>query len=329
MRQAAAVSLVAVVLMGAAVGALSGPMSRRLFDGRWSMQVVLLVGLVALWAAHATRGAVAGLGRFGNYGLQLGVEGLTRALGCVVLVLAAVRGPFAYALLVPGCILVSVVVSVPLLPQALRAGPAADRRETTQALAWLLAGSLLSQVIVNGSPIAAKALARAHDPVAGRLLAGLVLTRVPLFLFGAVQAALLPNLAALAARGDRAGFRRGLRRLLVLVTAVTMVTAGLTIAAGPELLRLAFGPHYDLGRDVLAELAVGTGSYLVAATAAQSLVALRRYGTATVAWFGAAVVFLGMLLTPLSLVPRISLGFLAGCVVAASIALAALLRSVR
>lgn len=329
LRQAAKVSLVAVVGLAAVVGALSGPMSRRLFDGRPSLQVVLLVGLLALWAAHATRGAIAGLGRFGNYGLQLGVEGATRAVACVVLAAAAVHGPFGYALLVPGCILVSVVVSLPLLPQALAPGPPADPRETTHALAWLLAGSLLSQVIVNGSPIAAKALARAHDPVAGRLLAGLVLTRIPLFLFGAVQAALLPNLSALAARGDRTALRLALRRLLGLLVAITIVTTVITIAAGPELLRLVFGPGYGLGRDVLAELAIGTGSYLVAATAAQSLVALQRYAVATACWLAAAAVFLAMLAAPISLTPRISLGFLAGCLVAAASALTGLLRATR
>jgi O-antigen/teichoic acid export membrane protein len=108
-----------------------------------------------------------------------------------------------------------------------------------------------------------------------------------------------------------------------------MVTTGVTIAAGPELLRLVFGADYQLGRGVLAALATGTGAYLLAATAAQSLVALRRYGVATATWFVSAVVFLAILAAPMSLVPRISVGFLAACAAAAVLALAALLRATR
>ena len=69
--------------------------------------------------------------------------------------------------------------------------------------------------LVNAGPIAVELLATAaEDDEAGRFLACLVIARVPLFLFQAVQAALLPRLSALASEGRTEELRQGLARLL-------------------------------------------------------------------------------------------------------------------
>ena len=52
---------------------------------------------------------------------------------------------------------------------------------------------------------------------------GVLLARIPLFLFQAVQAALLPGLSRLAARGELVEFRAGLARLAYLVIAVGVI----------------------------------------------------------------------------------------------------------
>ena len=57
-------------------------------------------------------------------------------------------------------------------------------------------------------------LTEAEKDAAGRFLPGLVIARIPLFLFQAVQAALLPKLSALAGAGLHGSFRKGLWRLL-------------------------------------------------------------------------------------------------------------------
>ena len=51
----------------------------------------------------------------------------------------------------------------------------------------------------------------------GEFTAALVVARLPFFLFQAIQAALLPKLSGLVARGRYDEFRRGLRRLVLIV----------------------------------------------------------------------------------------------------------------
>ena len=70
--------------------------------------------------------------------------------------------------------------------------------------------------LVNAGPIATTLLA---DESEGEQVTqfgyGVLLARIPLFLFQAVQAALLPRLGRLAARGELREFRVGFRRLLM------------------------------------------------------------------------------------------------------------------
>ena len=72
----------------------------------------------------------------------------------------------------------------------------------------------------------------------------LVLARVPLFLFAAIQASFLPGMAALAAEGDTAGFRRRLNLIAGAVTALGVAGLLVIVAIGPWLVRLVYGAEY-------------------------------------------------------------------------------------
>src|SRR6185312_12035894 len=86
-------------------------------------------------------------------------------------------------------------------------GPAAEWKELSSALGWLLAASLLAQALVSAGPLAVKLLATDQEQeVAGRFLAGLVIVRVPVYLFQAMAAAVLPDLSRLAASNRWADF---------------------------------------------------------------------------------------------------------------------------
>ena len=63
----------------------------------------------------------------------------------------------------------------------------------------------------------------ATRPLVTQFAYGVLLARIPLFMFQAVQAALLPRLSRLAATGELDEFRAGLRRLLMVVLAVGVV----------------------------------------------------------------------------------------------------------
>ena len=61
----------------------------------------------------------------------------------------------------------------------------------------------------------------------------MLLARIPLFLFQAVQAALLPRLSRLAARNEIAEFRSGFARLMKLVLLVGVVGTAGAFLLGP------------------------------------------------------------------------------------------------
>lgn len=309
--------IVGMLILLAAVG---GPtVVGLLFDGSWLVLLALVVSWVALWAAHLSRGALAGHGRFKTYGAQLAVEGVVRVIGCAALAALSVDSTWPYGLLLGAATLVSVLVTVPR-PQIFdRSGPPAAWREVLGSLGWLLVAALGSAVLVNGGPVAVELLAGPGDAAAaGALLAGLVLARLPLFIFGAVQASLLPNLAVLLAAGRKRDFNSGCTRLLLGITFVTFVatlTAGLL---GPEAIGFFFGPQLTLTGGEMARLAAASGAYMAAVALSQPLIAMRCYARTVAGWaVGCAIFGLVMLLVD-GLIGRVIAGYLWGSIGAAA-----------
>jgi len=327
LRRAALLGLVVLGILFAATMIAGPALIAHLFDGSGLLLGGLLLSLLGLWGAHCSRGAFAGSGNFARYGTQLAVEGGSRLIGCLVLAAAAVHSAGAYGLVVGGAFVVSVAATAPALRGLAAPGPDARWEELTGALGWLAAGSVLSQALVNAGPVAVKLLATgAQAAAAGQLLAGLVLARLPLFLFAAVQAALLPRLAALLAAGRTDLFRQGVRRLLL---AVTLLAVGMTItmaALGPALLHLLFGNRFRLGAAELSLLSAATGLYLAAGVLGNALLALQRFRAAAGGWAIGIAVLVVVIATPASLFARVERGFLLGCA-GAVIALAVLLRT--
>ena len=103
------------------------------------------------------------------------------------------------------------------------------------------------------------------------------LARVPLLMFQAVQAALLPKLSANAAEGKHDEFRNGLVRLLFIVLAIALVGVLGSLVAGKPVGKIVFHDKWTLNNGNLALLAAGAGAYIIAFTLAQGLIALRGY----------------------------------------------------
>jgi O-antigen/teichoic acid export membrane protein len=332
-RRAAALSggyAAVLIVVALATGPLTVP---RLFDGSWALLECLLLAVLGLWAVYLSRGVLAGAGRFGAYGGQLGVEGGTRIVAVVVLVAVGVHRTGAYGVLIGGCLVLAAVATVRPTLQVVTPGLPARWQELSSALGLMLVGSVLAQGLVNAPPIAAKLLTHGGDSAsAGQVLTGTVLARLPLFAFAAVQAALLPGLAAQLAAGDRHGFVRGLTRLLAVAAGVTAVTTVIAAVAGQPLLHAFFGSRYDLGNDVLAQLALASGLYMGAAIVGQSLLALRRYAAAAAGWAVGVGVFVVVAYAGTALITRVVDGFLFGALaalVALSVSLARRLRSLQ
>ena len=153
---------------------------------------------------------------------------------------------------------------------------------------------------------------------------GVLLARIPLFMFQAVQAALLPRLSRLAARGELGEFRAGLKRLLKVVLVVGVVGTVGALVLGPAVIEVVYDA--DLSGRTLAMLALGSACYMVALSLAQAVIALRGHAYVAVGWVIGVIAFsLGTWLFSDDLFRRVEFGLLISSV-AAMVTFAVVLR---
>lgn len=311
------------------VAATAPVVGRRIFDDQPVLVVSLAVALAGYFVVHLVRGVLSGRQRMGSYGVLLAADGLLRLAACALLAAVEVQTAGAYGLALAFSPFVAVAFTVGLRPGDVAVGSGGDARwwDLWTAYGHLLLGALASQLLVNGPAVAVKALAAPEEKaVAGRFLAGLVITRVPLFLFAAVQAALVPALAMLAARGDVSGFRAALQRMVLLVLGLSALTVLVTFAVGPPVVRVLFGAEFSLERAVLTWLAIANTAFLLALLLAQALIALGRHAHVGLGWVAGFGAFLLALLLPPALAGRAALAFVIGSAAALTFMAVPLLR---
>ena len=294
------------------------------FDALFDEQAMLVAGflltLVGYAVAHPVRGLLSGNGRFVDYSIYFGVEGGLRvvAAGLLFLVGAGTAGPYGIALgVVP---LLAVAASLVRPRRLVEPGPPSRAGEVTASLGALLAASLLTAGLMNAGPIAVELLAtESESAAAGRFLAGLVIARVPLFLFQAVQASLLPRLAHLAGGRQWTEFRHALRRLLLVVGGIGAVATLVAWSIGPFVVTTLFGEEYELSSRDLALLALSSAGFMVAVTLGQSLIALSSQAHLALAWAAGVLAF--VLVTALGddLYLRVELGLVIGTTVVSGV----------
>jgi O-antigen/teichoic acid export membrane protein len=291
----------------------------ELFHGETLLLVALLIALVSYYLAFTTRGTLSGNGRFGPYGQMHASEGLLRLVFCIVLFAAGVGTPWLYGLALALPPFGAIAISLRGQRGLMTPGPEAPYSELSSALSLLLLGSVLAQLLSYASFLAANLLAEpSEQDLVGKFITGLFIARIPILLFQAVQAALLPKLAHLAGEGRHADFKVGMRKLVLIVLALGALG---TIAAGligPWAGELLFGADkFILGNRDLALLAAGSGCFILALTLAQGLIALRGYATTAVSWFVGIIVFVAVTAAGNDLFLRVELGFVVGSAVAA------------
>jgi O-antigen/teichoic acid export membrane protein len=174
------------------------------------------------------------------------------------------------------------------------------------------------QTFLNAGPV----LVNATVAVEGAALAGFVfnavlIARAPLQLFQAVQAAILPHLTRLRARGHADPFHRSVTLTLQAIAGFAAAVTLALLAVGPEAMDLLFGGDFDYARGGLALMGLGMGLYLAAATLTQAALARGQAERASVRWLLAAVAFVALLLAPTfdDRVLRVELAFLGGALV--------------
>ena len=286
---ARSVVVVALAMLAgfAVLAALAGPvLSARLLGGYGGLVVLLVLAMAGMAAAYVVRGLLSGRGRFGRYGAQLALDGVLRVAAAGVLFGAGVENVVAYALVLFVSPVVAVLVTAPRVSVLVRpGGPEVAGRAVARAVATLLAASVLSQVLANAGPIIVQLLATPHEAeVSGQFLAALVIARVPLFLFAAVQAVFLPGLAGLVSVGDGTGFRRRVDLVAIGTLIIGVVGAFAIWLLGPELVPVLFGPRFSIDRAVITLIAVSGALFMLAQVAAQALLALRADRAVVLGW---------------------------------------------
>lgn len=316
--------LVAVVLLAAAP--LLVP---RVLAGSWGLLAAAVVAACGAAAVYLLRGLFAGERRFGWYAISLGLEGVARIVPCVVLALVGATDPLAYGwafalgtgiaalLCLParaphaptnGTVVGTCSTNGPLVREEGAAepmtrsradsGPPVDLRTMARATGLLIVASGLTYVVANTAPLVLTARLPAAPEVAAAYVSLFVLARIPVFLFGPVQAFLLPTLTAGAERADLDHLRSRLRAALLAVAAVGVPGAVLTAALGPWAARTFFGAPLDLPHAAAGLLGVGTVAMLAAQVLQPALVALRVHRVATIAWVAGTAVFAAVLVAP-------------------------------
>lgn len=314
-------SLCAILTIAMLAG---GPaLSTHYFNGDWVMVAALILAIVAYAPTHLTRGLCSGTNRFTSYAIVMGADGLTRIVLCGALAVLGVRTVGAYGLVVAVAPLLGVAYVVARGDTRLDPGPRAEWSEVTPNLGWLLLGSVFAAGLVNAGPIATGIIAKdSQEALVTQFSYGVLMTRVPLFLFQAVQAALLPRLARLAARRRLEEFRSGFRQLILIVVGVGVVGVIGAGLVGPFAVDLVYDAR--LSRTTMVALAFSSACYMIALATAQAVIALEGHGLVALGWTTGMVSF--VVVTAFSsdeLFRRVELGLVAGSAMAMVVFIAA------
>jgi len=283
-------AIIAVVTLVVVLG-LSPLITSEYFDGDWWMLAALVTALVAYFPPHIARGVCAGEGRFRSYAFVISADGVVRIVVCVAMALVGIKAAGAYGF---------AVALAPLVPVSLvwwrgslrtEPGPDATWGETSQNLGWLLGGTLCAGALLNAGPVTANLL-QDHEPdgLVAQFGYAVLLARIPLFLFQAVQAALLPRLSRLAAKGEWQEFRSGLKLLFSMIAAIGVVGTAGAFVLGPPVIQLVYDAP-DIGGRTLAMLALSSAIYMGCIATAQAVIALHGHLLVALGWMAGVATF--------------------------------------
>jgi O-antigen/teichoic acid export membrane protein len=284
--------LAGIILLAVLVplAAAARPLADKLFGGDIGMVAALAGAFLALAVVSVSRGVLAGMGRFHAYGAQLGIDGGLRAVFAGALGISGMRSPVMFGLILTVAPVLSAVLTLGPTVRDLRPGPAITWMQLSRGLGLLIGSSLLAQLVVNVAVINADLLSPGHPAVVAALLDGMVVARVPLFVFASLQAALLPGLAGAIAAGQFRHFWRLLARASAIVAGLGLAGGLLAVIFGPWLIPVLFGARHILGPADFALLATGTTCYMLAMVLGQGAMAVSRHRDQLLAWAAGAVV---------------------------------------
>ncbi len=293
----------------------------RMMGGNGWLLVALCVGLPGYALCFVTRGGFAGSQRLVRYGGQLAVEGAFRLVALIILAVVGVRSTAAYGLLFGAASWVALGVS--LIPvrgrrPAVAPAPPDAAHPFLAPLGLLLVSSLAAQMLIGAAPLVAQAFSGADDGARiGAFLAALVVVRIPVFMFSAVQPSLLPTLAAHVQGGRVEAFRSLVVKVLGGTVLAGLVMIAGTAVAGAGTLTFLFGADYALPWNIFLLMGASVGFFLLATVLSQVVLSLGRHRWVAAGWIaGLAGLAIGTMLSG-DAVLRATLGLMSGAAAAA------------
>jgi O-antigen/teichoic acid export membrane protein len=316
------VGAVLVLAICAATVVLGDVLVEEVFARREPLLWCFLGSVVAYAVNFLSRGVLTGLGDFAGYGALVFAESLLRLLLAAAATLVGWRTPTTYGVAIAVAPLLATLLVTRLGRRThLEPGHHVATDRVVVAMAWLTSGSLLAQLVANAAPVMVQVLAQTGSKVAGVFLSALVVARLPLYLFQAAQATMLPNFSALAAHGRHDDFRAGVRRLVqVCLLLVVLTTLGAALL-GPWAVGLLFGEGFEVDRRTITVLTAASCVYLLATALVNVGVAAGRHHLATWCWAAGTGTFVAVALVVDRLLLEAELAYLAGSCVAAVVAL--------
>jgi O-antigen/teichoic acid export membrane protein len=297
--------------------------TRQLFGGNGALLWCFEASVVSYALTFVARGIFSGLGDFKDFGRLVAAESLARLVIGAALTLLGVRSATAFGVAICLAPVVSSAVVTRLGSKVrLRPGTRVGWRDVTRAMGWLVVGSMLAQFLANAGPLAVQLLAtRAEENQAGRFLSALVVARLALYLFQAVQATLLPNLAELVAGGRIAELRRALRRLTVVCSVLVVVTTLGALVLGSLAVRVLFGAGFTISGRTMAVLAGASAVYVLAAALSGAAIASSGHRLSALAWLAGCLAFVLGTVVVHGLFLRVEVGYLLGSCTTAAVLL--------
>jgi O-antigen/teichoic acid export membrane protein len=213
-------------------------------------------------------------------------------------------------------------------------GPDAPYTELSNALAWLLVGSVFAQALGYISVLGVQLLATPaqREFITAGFITAIFIARIPLLMFQAIQAALLPKLARNASEGKADDFRSGMMRLIMLVSVLGVIGSVGAAIIGPYVGKKLFPSKWGSINHVdMFLLTAALMLFILGLTIAQGLIALKRYRQNAVTWIAGVVAFIAIdaALGSVSLFLRNEIAFVGGTVLSVALAGAFLISAMR
>ncbi len=324
----AMVGLAVLVVLAAA------PLLDRAFGGDTVLVALLALSLPGMALSYLVRGPLAGKRRYHPYAVTFAVEAAVVLLSGLLMAAFQVSDVRWWAVgLVAGPLAGTLVAVVPLRGVARRALAAGSRvaveqvggrRTDTKARELVAAVIILgcTQAVWNLPPVLLTSRITDAPAIAAGFAAVTLVLRMPVLLFPAVQALLLPVLATRSHTDRVPRVRAGMLSAMVIGAVIWLVGA---TALTPLAVRLTFGGLTIPAPAVLTVLAaaalIGSGAQI----AQTALVAHRRQGAAAAVWASAAIALVAFA----EFMPATPMAAAGGLGVAVCVALAASLVALR